>query len=161
MNNRQVAAAFADSGHTHNKGKGANLWFEDGVIYSYGRHFPIARFVPSVKPSRRVVFTTTRRASVTTSKHQSYVGGALAVSGVKIFHVDNVLAATREEHKANLAKYVEAIDAELELMRRALTRKALHLGWARDLEREANQYITEFLPGESLLGKAHGASIAA
>lgn len=56
--------------------KGFNVYCRDGMIFSYGEHFVIARFVHTParrgKPARRVVLFNADTRSVSTAKHQSY-----------------------------------------------------------------------------------------
>lgn len=79
-NNRQVAHAFAaGSGPT----QGSNLYHDNRVCYSYGSHWPLA-----VKLDDSRVLVNNDRYSATTSKHRSYVAGALAVEGWQIIASD-------------------------------------------------------------------------
>jgi len=55
----------------------SNVFFEDGVLYSYGRHFALARYVQTKKHGL-VVLLNTDSYSVTTSKHQSQTRSALS-----------------------------------------------------------------------------------
>lgn len=86
-----------------------NLYFENGTIYSYGSHFPIAKHY-SGKSGVCILFTTARY-SVTTSAHCSHVSQAIPPS-TPVFHVPNVLADA-EDHRANLADYVSRIQAAI------------------------------------------------
>ena len=115
-------------------GKAGNVYFSNGIIYSYGSHFPMARWVSLVKGGGSpVVFLTTRKYSVTTSSHVSDVRSAIP-DNVTVFHVPNVTADTHEDHLANLANYrAEAMDA-LERSKRAVKYK-------EQLRREALGYI--------------------
>lgn len=56
------------------EGRGGNIFFEDGVIYSYGRHFPVARFAPEFGA---VVLFTDRGYSNSTGKHKTIIRGAI------------------------------------------------------------------------------------
>ena len=53
-----------------------NVFFEGDTIYSYGRHFPIAKHVRNIKEERAVLFTRDTY-SKTTEGHKSMVRGAL------------------------------------------------------------------------------------
>jgi hypothetical protein len=81
MNNSQLAHVWANN--PNKDGKGSNMFVRDGVIYSYGTHFPIARHY------KGVVLFTSRSYSVSTSKHKSYVRHAC--SHLTVFEVVNVL----------------------------------------------------------------------
>lgn len=69
-NNQQVAHYFANN--VQAEGSASNFFFERDRLYSYGKHFCIARRLPSGK----VAFTT-RTHSVSTAKHLSYARQAL------------------------------------------------------------------------------------
>lgn len=74
--NRGVAKAFADGRAAINSN--GQLFSPDGrIIYSYGAHWPIAAWVDGKLHVNR------DRYGVTTSKHTSYVLGALAITGQK------------------------------------------------------------------------------
>lgn len=96
MNNRATCHAWAND--TRPSGKGSNIYFEESIIYSYGRHFPMAR-----RLSAENFFFTTRGYSVTTSKHLSYARGAVPFGAV-VFSVADVLADTPGAHKLNAEK---------------------------------------------------------
>lgn len=63
------------------EGRCSNVFFDGPNIYSYGRHFLIARF----DDKRRAVVMTDRRYSVTTAKHARLVRAA--VSHMDVHHV--------------------------------------------------------------------------
>jgi hypothetical protein len=56
------------------EGRGGNIFFEDGVIYSYGYHFPVARFAPEFGD---IVLFTNRGYSSSTGKHKTLIRGAI------------------------------------------------------------------------------------
>lgn len=59
---------------------GCNLFFEGDTIYSYGRHFPIAKLIPENKRKKikgPVVLFNSESRSVSTSKHQTIVSRAI------------------------------------------------------------------------------------
>lgn len=65
-----------------------NFYFDGDTIYSYGRHFPIARHVVGKNGARAILFTT-RGYSPTTSKHLRFVRQAFHGNGVPVFQVYN------------------------------------------------------------------------
>ena len=71
MTNSQVAHLYAQ--RTHTTGKAPNLFFERDIIYSYGYHFPIAKFKDHPKTGETVLLFTLRSYSNTTAKHISEV----------------------------------------------------------------------------------------
>lgn len=87
----------------------SNVFAESGTIYSYGRHFPMARAY-SVAGGGRVVLFTSHGYSVSTARHLGYV--RQAVRGQRIFVVDKVCSGyggdlTKKEHKENHRKLLE------------------------------------------------------
>lgn len=53
-----------------------NVFFRQGTLYSYGHHFPLAKYVQTKKHGV-VVLINTDSYSITTSSHQSTTRGAL------------------------------------------------------------------------------------
>lgn len=99
----EVAHIWAQQKQEEGQNAQGNIFFQGKSIYSYGLHFEMARFI---KPD--VVLRTTRRYSVTTAKHLSYVWRALS-DNQKMFDVP-----TFDDHSENghyLAKEIrETID---------------------------------------------------
>lgn len=56
------------------EGRASRVFFEGGVIYSYGRHFPVARFAPEYGD---IVLFTNRGYSSSTGKHKSLIQAAI------------------------------------------------------------------------------------
>ncbi len=74
------------------------VFYRGDTIYSYGRHFPMARLVKAPN-GETVVFVTTGGYSGTTATHLGIMRGA--VKAMTSFDVPNVLAEAPEEHAAN------------------------------------------------------------
>src|SRR5580765_5624245 len=55
----------------------------DGVVYSYGRHYPLAVIIDDPGSSQEIGFVNTSGYSVTTAKHIGWAFSALAELGVK------------------------------------------------------------------------------
>lgn len=71
MNNRDVAHAWAHQ--NRDRANGSNFYFEGDTIYSYGRHFPIAR----IDAAEQTVWFTMDGYSSTTAKHKSIARQAI------------------------------------------------------------------------------------
>ena len=56
------------------EGRASRVFFEGGVIYSYGRHFPVARFAPEFGD---IVLFTNRGYSSSTGKHKGVIRAAI------------------------------------------------------------------------------------
>src|SRR3990167_11090978 len=97
-NNREVAHIWAQQ--KQSEGKSGNMFFEGDTIYSYGHHFPIARFA---RPG--IVLFTTKRRSVSTSAHIGYTRQALR-GGLTVLEVSDVSANTNGDHLQNLVRLV-------------------------------------------------------
>ena len=83
------------------------MFFEYGIIYSYGYHFPIAKHI-----KKDVILFTSKGYSVSTSKHQSYTRqaiphGTTILTVPKIdggYHFHNVELSI-SDHKENIKYY--------------------------------------------------------
>lgn len=95
----EVAHIWASQ--TQNTGRAGNIFFEDGVIYSYGRHFPVARFAPEFG---NVVLFTHRGYSNSTAKHKSLIRAAIP-GGFNVVYCDS----PNQSVGYNLRKWEEAI----------------------------------------------------
>jgi hypothetical protein len=109
MNNMQVAHLWASQ--NKNYGKGSNFFFEGTTIYSYGRHFPIARFVMNERGNRAVLFTKDRRGPAT-AKHIGYARRAIPY-GVPVFCVPDLRMnpSPQEILRARVADFNESVEA--------------------------------------------------
>lgn len=94
MNNRDVAHSWAHQ--SSSKGTGSNFFFEGATIYSYGRHFPIARV------DGNVVWFTTEGYSVTTTTHKGLARSAIPASKTVVFVPDVRNPASGIEHYSRL-----------------------------------------------------------
>ena len=75
MTNKQIIKAFV-SGAIKGKNSTGSLFVEGDTIYSYGYHFPLAR-----RHEDGIFWVNPDRYSVTTSKQQGMVRGAIAMAG--------------------------------------------------------------------------------
>jgi hypothetical protein len=78
-------AAHIWASQSQNSGRAGNVFFENGVIYSYGRHFPVARFAPEFG---NVVLFTNRGYSNSTGKHKSLIRRAIP-GGFNVVYCDD------------------------------------------------------------------------
>lgn len=103
--NRELAHVWA--GQKQQEGRGSHMLFDGPSIYSYGRHFEIARWV------KGAVLFTSRDYSATTSKHKYCV--RRAINHAEIFTVPSM-----DDHSANVCAYL----ADVETARGAALRAA-------------------------------------
>lgn len=128
--------------------RGHAMFFNDDTIYSYGPHFPIAKWVDPPKGPAVVLFTS-ESYSVTTAKHKSIVHRAIPQS-VRAFVVPTVRAASKHYHRENVKALLQASGAALAKSKRARTYKASYLkASARYLE-EARAYARLFRTGQRI-----------
>jgi hypothetical protein len=135
MTNDMVAHVWAAQSQSEARNAQNNFYFRDSTIYSYGGHFPIARFVKNKRGKSAVLFTT-RGYSNTTSKHICTVRQALYGLEVPRFYVRDPSCLNariaREDYEARIR------DA-LEKAVKARGRRLEYLNEARSLAEEANQ----------------------
>lgn len=93
--------AFLWARQEQERAEGSNMFFEGDTIYSYGRHFPIARIVDGLN----CVLFTTHDYSVSTSTHKRVVQCNLV--GSRLFHVPDVLACGPRGHEANYTDFLD------------------------------------------------------
>ena len=78
MKNQDIAHAFAyANAEDRETANGASLYYENDTIYSYGRHFPVARKIRDRHGNTQFVLFNDSGYSKTTSSHQSMVKAAL------------------------------------------------------------------------------------
>ncbi len=113
--------AQQDDATRNGKASDGRIYFEGATIYSYGSHFPMARFTDATLNGQRVVLMTSKKYSVSTGSHMSYVSGALRGLPVNVLSVENVGTNGRywndeQVHAANIAALVYSFDAHCEAL---------------------------------------------
>jgi hypothetical protein len=112
---------------TGKKCRGFNMFYEGETIYSYGYHFPIARFFTAPNGERIVVFSEERR-SVSTSKHQITVRRALGYPREDLLEVP-FLNGTSAYDAERWVEYLDkAIETSTGKWQRARVYKDSHAG---------------------------------
>lgn len=128
MNNKQLAHIWAQQ--RRDSGKGSSFYFEGTTIYSYGRHFPIARFTEDAHGKKCVLFTT-RGYSNSTAKHINYTRAALHGLDIPCFYVNDPSSTPGISEAETLKK--RAFES-IVLAGRARSRKESLLNQARSYE---------------------------
>ena len=136
MNARQLAHIWAQ--RTKKSGSASNFYFENNTIFSYGPHFPIARFVDH--NGHTCVLFTTRGYSSSTSRHIGCARGAIP-SSMSVFHVHN---PTELDHSANWTNYLNRLQAIAKEASNPRKKQEQLLARFRDVAIEANAYATFF-----------------
>jgi len=110
--------------------RSGNVFFEDNgtILYSYGYHFPMAKFVrPLLKSYNKevVVLLTTRTYSVTTARHISWTRHAIDYDKYQVIDVPYI-NATGADHAVNLKVLCDNIERDCRKTLRARTRKSFY-----------------------------------
>lgn len=146
MNNSQLAHVWAQQ--TRAKMTGSNMYFEGAVIYSYGPHYPIARFTDKTHKGNRVVLFNYNGSTMTTeSKHKPKVREALRGLPVTVFYVDDVNAGTLGHgmaHDDNLRRMADQFDALVSKAARASKNSDSYIEDAQALACVAAAYAEVF-----------------
>ena len=101
----EVAHIWASQ--SQSEGRAGNIFFEGDTVYSYGRHFPVARFAPLFGD---IVLFTDRGYSNSTSKHKSIIRAAIPDSYQIVYCDDPSRPAS---HNLDIwARRVERLRAE-------------------------------------------------
>jgi hypothetical protein len=137
-----VAHIWAQQSQPEARNAQGNFYFHDATIFSYGSHFPIARFITRKGKGRAVLFTT-RSYSVTTSRHLSRTRRAIP-GGVPVFYVANLDAPSVSAHAENRADYVARLTAATDAAARSRNYFDQCAETARELAEAANAYAAFF-----------------
>lgn len=111
-NHDEVAHIWAQQ--SQKEGRAARIFFDGATIYSYGRHFPVARFV-----DKNTVLFTTQGYSVSTGKHKSLISRAIP-SNVEIFYVHEV---DKEDQSGNVGHWIDNLFDQSEVLRKGIKAK--------------------------------------
>lgn len=105
----QLAHVWAQQEQEHGRSPKGQMYFHGETIFSYGEHFPIARFTEATLDGQRVVLFNSEKYGPTTSTHKDCVAGALRGLPVKVFHVPNVTYRFSSEslHNQNVTHLIE------------------------------------------------------
>lgn len=138
----EVVALFATRAQSEAREQRYRVFFEpwgddELVLYSYGYHFPIARFVGD-----DTVLITTDRYSVTTNKHISWA--VYHCQGLRRFYVDQVMATIQHVHNRNFDKLCAGYEEQIRRAERARDNAPIHFKGAEWVRRHANEYAAYF-----------------
>lgn len=148
LSHAEVAHAWAHAPtrteNTHAKGHA--LFFDHDTIYSYGRHFPIARIVHEEGRLPFVLFTTRKAPSNSTAKHMGHVRNAIPL-GWGFGYVPDVIKPVPDQSEAIRRWYLEKIADMARKAKRAHTYAVTYLSDAADLREEGNRLSDRFRLG--------------
>jgi len=139
-NHDEVAHVWAQQ--LQHEGRASNVFFYGKTIYSYGEHFPLAKF-----EKKNVVLINSNTYSVSTSKHHSIVLRALDLDTVKVFHVPYTGSqrSERNDH-LNVKSYFDDFKKHLDKASRARTKTnyCYYLYTSENAKSNALKYCKEF-----------------
>jgi len=137
-NHDEVAHVWAQQ--IQYQGRSSNIFFCGKTIYSYGEHFPLARF-----EKKNVVLMNSNAYSVSTSKHQSIVLRAIDLDTVKVFQVPYT-GSEREKRCdwENVKNYFKEFERFLDKASRARSNYSYYLARAKSSREHAFEYCKEF-----------------
>ena len=120
-NHNEVAHLWANK--RQSQGKAGNMFFENGIIYSYGYHFPIAKHYKN-----NLVLLTSKDYSVSTSKHKSITRQSVP-NNLKVITVPEVDISqySLKDHETNLNWFISTIKCDLGKANRARKYKEMYL----------------------------------
>ena len=133
--NKELPHIWAHKSQSY--GRSASMLFEDETIFSYGKHFPMARHITDKDGNACVLFTT-RTRSVTTANHLRLVSRAIP-DGVPVYHVANVTYAPADYM---LKEYSERINVECNCVR--ASRSGVRVGYLTRMIQEAERFKQAF-----------------
>ena len=145
-----VAHLWANQSQESARNAQGNIYFDGRAIYSYGRHYCIARFAETKGQSYLTcpILYNKRPYSTTTAKHCSYVWLAMsAIQRERVICVDNPGATSLNEHAQNFQALATDYRQLLTQASKARGRKAELLREAEALRQSANRYRSLFLIG--------------
>jgi hypothetical protein len=154
FNNRQLAHVWAQQSQP--EGRGNNFFFDGPALFSYGRHFCVARYVQPEDKGEPVVLMNSSRYSNSTNRHQSYARGAVYGLPVRAFNVPDTDAHGREpwRHADNLRYYASTIAAHALRAARSRVHVESELRAAERVAAEGARYCQAFKLPKRLWPKA-------
>ncbi|HCE45530.1 MAG TPA: hypothetical protein DET40_18475 [Lentisphaeria bacterium] len=126
------------------EGRANHIFFEGKSIFSYGRHFEIARFANS-----NAVFFNPRRYSSTTCQHQSLVRHAIPAN-VEVFQIDGF----DNSHSENIKQLLDKVTDLRAKACRARLHKNFYLMECKNLIAKIEKYL-EIFHCKSELSESH------
>ena len=140
VNSREVLRLWASA--AQDSARSGSVFFEGDTVYSYGRHWPLARICRGAGGT--LVLTNSRRYSVTTAKHQGMACGA--VGDMRQTAVPVVEDRGADGHAVNLAYLTAKIATRLDRAARAMQTRTVERARdaARQLHNDRADYATFF-----------------
>jgi hypothetical protein len=108
----QCAHVWAQQTQQDGRSPKGQMYFHGDTIFSYGAHYPIARYTDATLNGARVVLFNSEKNSPTTGTHKDCVKRALRGLNVRVFEVPNVTERHYDQmHTRNLDSLVSTLTA--------------------------------------------------
>ena len=138
MNNSTLSHNWANK--IKNSGKGSSMFYEGDTIYSYGYHFPIAKFI-TIEENTFVAYNYSSYSS-TTNKHQAHVRASIPPNFDIIKVID--MSFGYYGHENNLKHYINKIDEHFEKAKRSNKYKDFQITETKRYINTLHDYIRLF-----------------
>jgi len=136
FSNSDLAHAYANQSQYEGRNSNGSFYFDGKTIYSYGRHFPIAKIVTNEQGVEAMLFTF-RTYSNTTSKQISIVRSATR-------QYDKIYCYNPENsHEANFKAWLNLAEIQTEKLQKA-KKPELYLNELCSLSNQVNAYTNYF-----------------
>lgn len=99
-----MAHVWAQQNQTHGRSSDGRMLFDGPAVYSYGRHFTLARFTEVTVGGARLVLENADGYSVSTSKHFSHVRRALSGLDVIVIRVPRLTDIADNANRLTVAE---------------------------------------------------------
>ena len=133
--NSELAHKYAEQSQNEGRGSGGSFFFRGRVLYSYGSHFPICKFMEDNGES--VLLFTTRSYSNSTAKH--IILARNATSNIKKIYCANPEAS----HEDNFKAWISSAETSATKLAKA-KKPEIYLNELNWTAREANIYADFF-----------------
>ena len=142
FNNRELAHVWA--GQKQDEGRGSHMFFNGASIFSYGRHYEIARVITGKgSAGAPVVLFNGERSSVTTEgKHKHHVRRAL--NHAEVFRVPELRADSAPDHSANICAWLADVEKSRAAALRAVKYANVNVADAARAANTAARYVEIF-----------------
>jgi hypothetical protein len=110
--NSELAHVWANQ--LQNEGSANNMFFNGPVIYSYGTHYEIARFITAPN-GQKVCFVNSNGYSSSTAKHTNHVWNAIP-DGILVFRVPFIKGGAGYWHRQSHFIEISRLDKVIESM---------------------------------------------
>jgi hypothetical protein len=133
--NSELAHKYAEQSQNEGRGSGSSFFFRGAVLYSYGSHFPICKFMEDNGES--VLLFTTRSYSNSTAKHINLARNATS-------HIKKIFCANPEAtHDDNFKAWINSAETSATKLAKA-KKPEIYLNELSHTAREANKYAHFF-----------------